>query len=62
MAVACARFDNTGLAEAVTKMGSIEPAVSPYEAVVEIEGRHRGFADYMASIGARLIVAMGQAV
>ncbi len=38
-----------------------DPAAELYEAVVEIEERHRGFADYMASIQARLIVAMGQA-
>ena len=56
------RFSNTELAEVVRKMGGVQGIAGElYEALNSMEESHRGVADYLKMIQARLLVAMTQA-
>ena len=56
------RFSNTELAEVVRKMGGVQGIAGElYEALNGMEESHRGVADYLKMIQARLLVAMTQA-
>ena len=62
LGVATLRFSNTELAEVVRKMGGVQGIAGElYEALNGMEESHRGVADYLKMIQARLLVAMTQA-
>ncbi len=62
LGVATLRFSNTELAEVVRKMGGVQGIAGKlYEVLHDIEESHRGIADELAVIQARLLVAMTQA-